>query len=169
MCNVVVKPWYQGKPLLVPIIILNIKFIKIQVLGKWFLLMESPEHYFMLLIKLLIKRCVFIHSAESFPWKSWRVLDQIFFKLFNCRIQREISKKNERYLPFLRSREKISKIDKAGHGNCVTVPLWAGIVRDKSPSVNRGLNDKINSQNKGKNVGKPVVSGTRTRREHKKD
>ena len=57
----------------------------------------------LLLIKLLIKRCVFIHSAESFLWNSWRILDQIFFKLFNCRIQREISKKNERYLPFLRS------------------------------------------------------------------
>ena len=38
-----------------------------------------------------------------------------------------------------------------------TVPLRAGIGRERSPSVKRGLNDGINSQNKRRNVGKPLV------------
>jgi len=50
----------------------------------------------------------------------------------------------------------------------LTVPLRAGIGRERSPSVKRGLNDGINSQNKRRNVGKPVVSGTRTQEKIRK-
>ena len=50
----------------------------------------------------------------------------------------------------------------------LTVPLRPGIIRERSPSVKRGLNDGINSQNKRRNVGKTVVSGTRTQEKIRK-
>ena len=42
------------------------------------------------------------------------------------------------------------------------------MIGERSPSVKRGLNDGINSQNKRRNVGKPVVSGTRTQEKIRK-
>jgi len=48
------------------------------------------------------------------------------------------------------------------------VPLRAGIGRERSPSVMRGLNDGINSQNKRRNVGKAAVSGKRTQEKIRK-
>ena len=73
--------------------------------------------------KVADKTLCFHTLSREFSLEELKSSRSNFFQAFNCRIQREISKKNERYLPFLRSREKISKIDKAGHGNCVTVPL----------------------------------------------
>ena len=50
----------------------------------------------------------------------------------------------------------------------LTVPLKAGMVRDRSPSVKRGLKEGINSQNRRRNVGKPAVSGTKTQEKIRK-
>ena len=44
----------------------------------------------------------------------------------------------------------------------LTIPFRAEMVKNRSPSVKRELNNGINSQNKMRNVGKPAVSGTRT-------